>query len=854
MRAERSSNKLAKNLTDLGWQIKFGQRNFMEYVGQAIRLPPILKEASMSLLNQNERIMVSIKGLQDQRRLEDETLKLTRLKINELKKAGTDPIQLKNLKSEEKIYKSLVKETKAGIDLETKRMELGQRMEAITGRQLAVEFLMIKGFRDAIRLSGEVNDALIQANSLSDNRYELTKQIYQVQAQTGASIQVMLGASKALMAVWPKGRNDFQDVLKTVVQMEEGLGVSFENSSELARVFQISLKTPVRDVADQIAIIANNTSLAADEATRFATEIGKALRLLGPGAAPGAREVASYVTLMSARMRDVGGDAGEIVKLFSEMTKGTSQAFMLRGLSGVSSPGALGTQAGAQAAMQGLGKMIDRIVTAAPGTMAYTAQLEAAAQIIGTSTDTIRLYKDMLKEANKPLDEHAKLQQRWQEQIVNANKALQRIRESFVALYQKALLPFVPAMAWVFGVIARIVSFIASNRITVTIATIAIFAAVIKTVASLYLLTRALLQTAAASAVAARYEMLRRPFSAGGIGLETGKGVTQKVLGTLGWGTSIKELGSILTKEHTITRVGIGKWLSSMMRVSETGRAAQVASAASRAGWFTRIIQSVSGVGSGIGNILKFLKGPVLLVALAGLVGYGVGTLIDKAMTKLGKWAALFFPIPYLIKMVSAKLGDLTSNWKLSDFLQALIPIYGPIHVIRKLMEKRHEAQIAATLPKAGQRPVWEIMAEVRKAAIRGNMDEAIKIFEENKNKVAGLKGEKGAKGYLDSFVNTMADVRERIGMTTVTADERATLENDRRLIELTKKQVDNSGEYLKKWREADQKNNGKRDADRAEAEKQRMLQAANFRLTHDKNMPQKASLMTTQQTQQMIY
>ena len=852
MRAERSSKGLAENITDLGWQIKFGQRNFMEYVGQAIKLPPILKEASLALLPQSERIMASIKGLQDQRRLGEEMLKLTRTQIKELKESGIDVDKLKSLKDEERIYKSLTKETKAGIALEENRLELAQRIKDLTGKRLAVEFLMIKGFRDAIRLSGEMNDALIQANSLTDTRYDLTKQIYQVQAQTGASVQTMLSASKALMTVWPKGRTDFQDVLKTVVQMEEGLGVGFETSSQMARIFQVSLKVPVRDVADQIAIIANNTSLAADEATRFATEIGKALRLLGPGAAPGAREVAGYITLMSARMKDVGGDAGEIIKMFTEMTKGTAQAFMLRGIAGVGSPAALGTQAGAQQAMQGIGRMIDRIVTAAPGTAAYTAQLEAAAQIMGISTESVVLFKNMLKEANKPLDEHAKLQERWQEQIVNANKSLQRIRESFVALYQKALLPLVPALAWTFGIIAKIVSFIASNRITVTLATVAVFFAIIKTVASLALLTRALLQTAAASAVAARYEMLRRPFSAGGIGMETGKGIMPKALSALGWGASFKELGSILTKEHTLTRAGVKGWFSSMMKISEAGRAASVARTATQAGWFARLVGGVGNVGAGIGNVFKFLKGPALLIGLAALVGYGVGTLIDKAMTKLGKWAAVLFPIPYLIKMVSSKLGELTSNWKLSDFLLALVPIYGPLHVMRKLMEKRHEAQIAATLPKAGQRPVWEIMADVRREAIRGHMDQAIKIFEENKDKVAGLRGEKGAKGYLDSFVNTMADVRERIGMTTVTADEKKTLENDRQMIELTKKQVDNSGEYLKKWRDVDQKNNNNRDADRAKAEKERIVQAASFRLTQDQTMPQKTSLVPT--GQQMMY
>ena len=586
-RVEQSSKGVAQNVQQLSWQVKFGQRNFMEYVAGAIKLPPVFKEASMSLIRQNEEIRASIKGLQDQQRLGEEILGQTKEQIKLAKADRADPGKLKSLREEKRIYESMVKETKAAIDLEEKRTVLKQRVEAITGRQLAVEFLMIKGFRDAIRFSGEINDALIQANSLTKIRQDLSKDIYEIQATTGASMQVMLGASRSLMAVWPKTRTDFKSTLETVVQMEEGLGVSSDNAAQLARIFQINLKTPVRDIADQIAIIANNTSLAADEAARFATEIGKALRLLGPGAAPGAKEVSGYVTMIAGRMKDVGGDANEIIKMFGEMTKGTPQAFMLRGIAGIGHPGALGTQAGAQQAVQGIGRMIDRIVSAAPGTAAYTAQLEAASQIMGVSTETVRLYRDMLKEANKPLDEHAKLQQRWQEQIINANKALQRVRESFVALIQRALLPLVPAIAWTFGIIAKIVSFLASNRIAVSVATVVVGLAIAKTIISLYRLSAALIQVALASNVAAKFQMLQRPFGMGGLAAEGG-GFISRIVKQLPW----------------LQRIGTG-------------------------------VEGIMGIVTKIGRFV--ISGPALAVLLAAAVGVGLGLLLNKLFPKFAK-------------------------------------------------------------------------------------------------------------------------------------------------------------------------------------------------------------------------
>ena len=86
--------------------------------------------------------------------------------------------------------------------------------------------------------------------------------------------------------------------------------------------------------------------------------------------------------------------------------------------------------------------------------------------------------------------------------------------------------------------------------------------------------------------------------------------------------------------------------------------------------------------------------------------------------------------------------------------------------------------------------------------------------------------------------------MRERIGLTTVTAEEKTTLENDRKLINLTKKQVDNSGEYIRRVREYEQRNNARRDAEKAAEEKERMLREANFRMMMGESSPRKSILM----------
>jgi hypothetical protein len=761
-RAEKASKGVAENLHDLGIQVQHGHRDFMEYVASGLKLPGIFKEMSMALVRQNDEVRKSIVGFKDQQNIAEATLELLKQQKKAASAAG-DAATVKILKSEQKIYREMRDETIAAINLENSRLNLRQKLLGITGKQLAVEFILVKTFATVIQQTGQINAALIQANSDLDKRNDLAQQIYQVQAETGASFDHMLGASKALTNVFPKARADFQSTLKVIIQMEEGLGVSVENSSELARIFQINLKTPVREVADQIAIIANSTSLAADEATRFSTEVGKALRLLGPGAAPGARQVAGYVTMLAARMKDVGGDANEIIRLFTEMNKGTSQGFMLRGLSGVNSPGALGNEGGAQAAMQGLGRIINQIVTARPGTMAYSAQLEAAAQMLGTTTDTVLLFRQALEEAKKPLDEHAKLEQRWREQVTSANTSLQRLRESFLTLIHQAVLPFIPYLNKLFGALANVAAMVASSKIAITVAFGVVVFAIGKTVVALYQLGAAILQVAADSAIASKFMTLRKGFSAEGIAAQGG-GFLTKYFGSSG--TLINAIKAAAT-----TQVGL---------LSSPGT------------WKTAFSS-------------LFRTGPLAAIAASALAGYTIGTVLDQR-----------FP----------------NNWM--------------SRLARNIAEAHYSKQYASlTIQKPGEKPVWEIMAEIRREALRGNMDAAMKIFEEGKYKVAGLRTEKGAQQYLEFFKKNMADVREKIGLSSVTAVEPQTLANDRRLIDLTQQQVNSSGEYLKRVREFENRMNARADRERAAAEKQRMLDEADFRMGAGTNAaPRKFSLV----------
>lgn len=724
-KGEKASKGIAESWTELSHQVKAAGGDIKSYLLETMKVPGFMKEVSRAIVTPGTTLRENLQHANDalslhRHYLDEATRRLDSIpaRWTRIRRAREEAENLPLLRANVQIMEQRQK-------MEEARLHLNESLHAVLGKNLAVEFLAIKGFQDAIKRSGELNQALIQANSNYDTRFSLTRQTYEVQARTGVSFQNMLAAAKELTMVGFDTRRSWKSTLDVMVEMEEGLGVSFESSAQLARIFEINLNTSVRGVADKIAAIANSTSLAADEATRFATEIGKALRLLGPGAAPQAKEVAGFVTMMAARMKDVGGDASEIVRMFGEMTKGTSQAFMLRGLAGVNRPGALGQEAGAQAAVQGIGRIIDRIVTAAPGTMQYAAQLEAASQMLGVSTETVRLYRDMLQKANEPLDERTRLEQRWREQVASANKALSRISDSFMALVQQAFVPILRFITPILEGFARFVSIIASSKTAITLTSIALGYAITKTVLALGRLTLSILEMAGAATVASRAGLVR----------------------------------------------------SMLMGIP----------------------------GSGLLRAALALLNPITKIAAAFAAGYAIGSIIDRF---------LVHSFPNMMQKLADKIAS--------------------------VFYKQPTAQLMAP---TGTRQLWEVMTDVRRAMLQGDMKRAEEIFKKGAVEVKGMIREQGAQAYIDAFKQTSAEARERIGLSTVTSAEKATLENDRRMIEQTEQVIKNTGDAATLLKRVQQ---DRRDEQlkKTQAKTQEILnQQVLFHMTTDINMPTKFSL-----------
>jgi hypothetical protein len=377
------------------------------------------------------------------------------------------------------------------------------------GERETIETMVVKGAKAMLEANLAFQQGVADTNVSLEARFDLFDKTLRVQQRTAASTQEMFAAVKALRGQGLNVRKNFEEILESTIKMQQGLGISVENAAQLQRTFEVGLNTSVKSTLDAITDITTHTGLAADEAARYANEIGRAMRIFR-----GASIDIKPILQLTAAMKDVGGDAEEIVKMFNEMaTAGTPEAQRLRGIARVTSLQQLREPGGADKAFENIGGFIRSIVTADKDTVAYTFQLEQASRILHTTTTNVSLLNDMLDKSKEPLDENTKLQQHWRDQMDISGAYLSKLTEALKALAKEAVLPLLQNV--VTPTIQRLTDFVnwlREHDSAVPIATSAIIVATAITVGSLGAITKSLYKLAA-SAVAA--ELATR--SGGGI-------------------------------------------------------------------------------------------------------------------------------------------------------------------------------------------------------------------------------------------------------------------------------------------------------------------------------------------------
>lgn len=428
--------------------------------------------------------------------------------------------QLKSLVEQEAVFEKQ-------LDVSREAAKLG------TARLVIAKLLVIEAGKLWI-MSRELNQNLIEANSSFEHRLDLVYDTLAVMRQTGASFEQSTRISAALVKYSFDTHKNYQDVANRIQMMNEGLGMSVDLAAQLAVVTETRLETSFESIGNSVATLVNSTSLAADEAGRLATNLGRVMATMGPGvdatALPGVTKLVGHY---ESALKELGGQVGTVEQFLTRLT--TSQGLAAGGALGVVNPEFLSTEQGTEAVLTRFASYAETFIGQASG-WDRRMRLEALAQLFGTSAENAQLLIEAIERKNTQDLESISLEERYREQLHATSDAIGRAYNALISLVHGGMYPFILAASKALSFLADILQTIVAYQPVAYAAMTAVFGGILYMIIILKRLTVAFAQSALGAHIAALAERTLAATRVAGAGASGAAGVAGAAgrLATLG--------------------------------------------------------------------------------------------------------------------------------------------------------------------------------------------------------------------------------------------------------------------------------------------------------------------------------
>lgn len=487
MKSQAEVNKYLREAVDLGrklsaesariraaWdlipgRVKSAFRGFEKFFEDAVGRGSALKEIANHVSSaiesgyQNTRMM-SIE-LESEIALYQKLLD-QRQKISKAMVAELDPRKKKALTDELKTLYEKSKIARDNIELGRHEIQQAQKHNAIldqvkNAEKAIADLTSPAVFALSAAVFASINSALKETNGHFSERRGLANEILQVQAKTGNELTGTLAATKALVGYGYDLRSKaFKPTLETVVKLEESLGISEEQSAEMALIWERRMGIPLRGVADIIAEVVQSTALSATESAKFATNIGRAFAIMRGGfSQENVKTVTRYILELEGASKATTGISGEFQEMFKQMTTSV-EGIRTANLLGLGDMKSLTPEK----MTQGL-EHISQIINGMTG----PARLAAAKQyssMLGVSAETLLTLPEILKEMKRTQEERKpflEFEENWRQQVTFAGAALKRLSNSLMSLVHSGLTPLIYVFGVVSGWITRFIQWLAAS-------------------------------------------------------------------------------------------------------------------------------------------------------------------------------------------------------------------------------------------------------------------------------------------------------------------------------------------------------------------------------------------------------
>ena len=385
------------------------------------------------------------------------------------------------------------------LSLLQKQKVVNEELEKLSRLELSFMTAMAAAAGSMWFNARQFNQSLIEANASWQHRDRLIQHTLVAQAQLGISFDEITKSAAALVHYGMDTEATFETNLRLVSQMEQGLGVSVDQSAQLASIVERQVRGSFERVSHVIAQIVNDTALAGDEAARLAVNISTAMGRLRPGiSAAGLPEVVRLVGRYESALKEVGGQSGAFQQLLTQLT--TPEGLAGAGALGVN-PEFLATSRGVEAVMNRFAKYGEMLVGQSQG-WERQMRLQALAQIFSVTTDQANQMLIAIKRAQTAQGTAISTQERWREQLSATNSGIARLGNALMGLLQGAMYPVIFVAGALANRLADVVGWMLKSKEVVYAVGGALFIGTVVLTTRLWGLVRALTAVALSSRVA----------------------------------------------------------------------------------------------------------------------------------------------------------------------------------------------------------------------------------------------------------------------------------------------------------------------------------------------------------------
>jgi hypothetical protein len=316
-------------------------------------------------------------------------------------------------------------------------------------------------FVDAVDYSGKLNASIIQANVSTDTRNRLYHESVNAAAKLGLSLESVTRAQTELVNRGYDLRGIDKTRLETVLKLETAVGAEVSTSVELLSISR-GIGANFDIVANHVAKIVDDTSVAADEAERYAVSLAKVALVSNQRG-----NQLGVATELAARVEDLlkqhGLDSGKFIQL-------VQRANTLEGLgTSLVHGGGLMDMLQSPESMSrfilGLTRRAAEFGPGAGGAMArntYAESLGIDPELFADMYRNQQQYVDIANNLLKTQSNGGELQKRWTRQIGAMQGSINQLVTSFKNLAQLGLEPVVDLVSRLSRGLASVFNFFSS--------------------------------------------------------------------------------------------------------------------------------------------------------------------------------------------------------------------------------------------------------------------------------------------------------------------------------------------------------------------------------------------------------